>query len=382
LAGTPTGAIILLGKGDLSFPTSIQLPLPAPTVLGTAYTAIADINNDQKPDVVVADSASNTLSIFLNDGTGTFPQTAPDFTADLPQFVGQLQTADFNGDGLPDIIVTNYQNQNVSIYFSQTAPTLSLTSSASSTFTGSSVSLTVSATSASKVPPTGTINLMDGATSLGQQALDASGTTTFSLSNLSVGQHSLTATYSGDTNFIPATSPALTQSVNDIQVALPAASQTITAGSTATYQLALTPTPGLTGSITITCSQLPSLATCDPLTLPINGQPATATLTVHTTAPVTRTSSTIHAAAFGLLSITLLPFCRRRSLRVLAITVALSATLFTAGCSGGSPSSSTKPPTVVSPGTPQGSTQFTITTAITLGGQTLTRTSLATLVVQ
>jgi len=380
--GGPSMATILLGNGDLTFPQRIFLQLPHASTFGTAYTAVADINNDQKPDVVVADSASNTLSIFLNDGTGTFPQTAPDFTADLPQFVGQLQTADFNGDGLPDIIVTNYQNQNVSIYFSQTAPTLSLTSSASSTFTGSSVSLTVSATSASKVPPTGTINLMDGATSLGQQALDASGTTTFSLSNLPVGQHSLTATYSGDANFIPATSPALTQSVNDIQVALPAASQTITAGGTATYQLAVTPTPGLTGSITITCSQLPSLATCDPLTLPINGQPATATLTVHTTAPVTRTSSTIHAAAFGLLSITLLPFCRRRSLRVLAITIALSATLFTAGCSGGSPSSSTKPPTVVSPGTPQGSTQFTITTAITLGGQTLTRTSLATLVVQ
>lgn len=379
--GGPSFATILLGNGDLTFQPRIFLQLPHSSTFGTAYTAIADINHDQKPDVVVADTATNTLSIFLNDGTGMFPQTAPDFTADLPQFVGQLQTADFNSDGIPDIIVTNYQNQNVSIYLSQINPTLSLTSSIPSAFVGSSVSFTVQATSASGVAPTGTVSFMDGTTSLGQQPLNASGMASFSLSNLSAGQHSLTATYSGDTNFTPATSPALTQSINDFQIGLPTASQTLTAGGTGTYKLAITPTAGLTGSITLTCSQLPSLSTCDPLTVAINGQPVTATLTVHTTAPVTHNSASIHAAALGLLPFTLLPFCRRRNLRILAVTIALSAPMFTTGCSGSS-SSSSKTPTVVSPGTPQGSTQFTITSNITLGSQTLTRTSTATLVVQ
>ncbi|HMH15403.1 MAG TPA: hypothetical protein VK578_20050 [Edaphobacter sp.] len=53
-----------------------------------------------------------------------------------------------------------------------------------------------------------------------------------------------------------------------------------------------------------------------------------------------------------------------------------------AGCSGGSKNSTTNPPTTTTPGTPQGTTQFTITSSLTLGGQTLTRTSTATLVVQ
>jgi hypothetical protein len=379
--GGPRFATILLGNGDLTFQPRIFLQLPHASTFGTAYTAIADINHDQKPDVLVADTVTNTLSIFLNDGSGTFPQTAPDFTTDLPQFVVQLQTADFNGDGVPDIIVTNHQNQNVSIFLSQTSPTLSLTSSTPSAFAGSSVSLTVQATSASGVAPGGTVTLMDGTTSLGQQPLDTNGVASFSLSNLAAGQHSLTASYSGDTNFTPATSPALTQTMNDFQVGLPTASQTLTAGGAATYKLAVTPTAGLTGSVTVTCSQLPSLSTCDPLTVPIDGQPVTATLTVHTTAPVTHNSADIHAAALGLLSFTLLPFCRRRSLRILAVTIALSATIFTSGCSGSS-SSPSKTPTVVSPGTPQGSTQFTITSNITLGSQTLTRTSTATLVVQ
>jgi hypothetical protein len=224
---------------------------------------------------------------------------------------------------------------------------------------------------------------MDGAPSLGQQPLDASGQATFSLSNLTAGQHSLTAAYSGDSNFTTATSVALTQSITDFQIALPTASQTITAGGAATYTLNVTPAGGLTGSITVTCSQLPTLTTCDPVTVPITGQPATAALTVHTTAPVTRSNSTVHVAAFGLLSIALtalLPLSRRRHLRLLAVITAFTVIGLTAGCISGT--SATKTPVVVTPGTPQGSSPFTITSTITLGGQTLTRTTTATLVVQ
>jgi FG-GAP repeat. len=382
--GTPSSAVILLGKGDFSFLAPINLALPNATLRGEAYTSVADFNNDKKPDVVVADVASSTLDIFLNDGTGTFPQTAPDFTTtDFPQKVGQIRTADFNADGVPDVIITNYQNNNVSIYLSQTAPTLTLTSASPSVFTGSSVIITAKTTTASGVAPTGTVTLMNGSASLGQQTLDASGQATFSLTNLSTGQHSLSATYSGDSNFTAATSAALTQSISDFQVSVPTASQTVTAGGVATYTLNVTPAGGLTGSVTVTCSQLPTLTTCDPVTVPINGQPATATLTVHTTAPVTRNNSTVHVATFGLFSIALtalLPLSRRRHLRLLATITAFTLISFAAGCSSGT--SANKTPVVVTPGTPQGSAAFTITSTITLGGQTLTHTSTATLVVQ
>jgi len=116
--------------------------------------------------------------------------------------------------------------------------------------------------------------------------------------------------------------------------------------------------------------------------VPITDQVATATLTVHTTAPVTRNTSTIRAASLGLLSLALtalLPLLRRRTLQLITGLVALTLVGFTAGCSG---TSTTKTPVVVTPGTPQGSIPFTITSTITLGAQTLTRTTTATLVVQ
>jgi hypothetical protein len=388
LLGSTGRASIIFGNGDATFQTTTyrSLALPQATTTATAFTATADVNNDQKPDVIVADAGSNTLNIFLNDGAGTFPQTAPDFTVDMPQYVSQMQVADFNGDGIPDIILTNYQTQNVSVFLSirpKTTPTATLTSSANSQFVGTSLSFTAKITGTTGTMPTGTVTLLDGTTSLGQQTLDSTGQAVFSLANLTAGQHSLTASYSGDTNFNTATSSALAQSITDFQVTLPTSSQTVTAGGTATYSLTVTPAGGLTGSISLTCSQLPSLATCDPVTIPITGQPATATLTVHTTAPVTRSASTIHAAALGLLSIALtvlLPLRRRRNLQLLTVLTACTLIGLATGCSSGS--SGSKTPTVVSPGTPQGATPFTITSSITLGGQTLTRTTTATLVVQ
>lgn len=395
LIGETYTVILFYGKGDGTFDLAnpdapATLPPINPNNLAIPLVAAADMNGDGKVDAVIADDASQTIDVDINNGSGSFMKymgnfTVPDVTLSIDPGTSHLAIADLNGDGLPDIVVTNSKTQNVTIFFSirpKTTPTVTLTSSAGSQFVGTSLSFTAKITGTTNFMPTGTATLLDGTTSLGQQTLDANGQAVFSFSNLTAGQHSLTASYPGDTNFLAATSSALTQSITDFQVTLPTSSETVTAGGTATYSLTVAPAGGLTGSITITCSQLPSLASCDPLTIPITGQPATATLNVHTTAPVTRSISTTHAAAVGLLSlglITLLPSRRRRSLQLLTGLIALTLVSFAAGCGG---SSSSKTPTVVTPGTPQGTSQFTITSAITLGTQTLTRTSTATLVIQ
>jgi hypothetical protein len=57
------------------------------------------------------------------------------------------------------------------------------------------------------------VTFLDGATPLGTGTLNASGVATFSTSALSVGTHSITAAYDGDTNDAGSTSAALTQTV-------------------------------------------------------------------------------------------------------------------------------------------------------------------------
>jgi RHS repeat-associated protein len=91
----------------------------------------------------------------------------------------------------------------------QTASSTSLTSSANPGAYGQSVTLTASVTGDA---PSGSVTFMDGSTALGTGAL-ADGTATFSTDALTVGSHSLTAAYAGDTNNTASTSPALTQSI-------------------------------------------------------------------------------------------------------------------------------------------------------------------------
>jgi hypothetical protein len=217
---------------------------------------------------------------------------------------------------------------------------------------------------------------MDDSTSLGQQNLDTSGLAIFTLTNLAAGYHTFSAVYAGDTNYYGQTSILVGQAMMDMQIASTTPSQTVAAGAAASYSLTVTPAGGLNGTITLTCSQLPSLATCDPVTMTILDKLVSTTLTVKTIAPVRSQNSNSHYA-FALLPLFAVCCVRRRRLLtpLLGITLICALGFFATGCSSSKSSTST-------PGTPSGSFTFTITASTIFGGQTLTRTTTATLVVQ
>jgi hypothetical protein len=74
--------------------------------------------------------------------------------------------------------------------------------------------VTFSATVTPSSGATGIVTFMDGVSTLGTSALDASGVAAFSISSLVVGTHSITAQYSGDGSHTGSTSSALSQTVN------------------------------------------------------------------------------------------------------------------------------------------------------------------------
>jgi hypothetical protein len=74
---------------------------------------------------------------------------------------------------------------------------------------------TVSPQNGVDVTPTGTVTFMDGATVLGSANLPTgSNQVTFSTSSLTLGPHTITAVYAGDTNFSGSTSGNFTETVN------------------------------------------------------------------------------------------------------------------------------------------------------------------------
>jgi VCBS repeat protein/FG-GAP repeat protein len=92
------------------FPFAAQLTF----AVGQSPTAIttADLNHDAEPDVIVANSAANSISNLLGNGDGTFkPQTV----IPLAGSPSSLAVADINGDARPDLIVTDKSNNLVDV---------------------------------------------------------------------------------------------------------------------------------------------------------------------------------------------------------------------------------------------------------------------------
>lgn len=74
--------------------------------------AVGDLNNDGIPDVAVPDEYSNSVSILLGNGDGTFK---PFVTYDTGATPLSVTIADFNRDGIPDLAVANSTEGTLSV---------------------------------------------------------------------------------------------------------------------------------------------------------------------------------------------------------------------------------------------------------------------------
>src|SRR2546422_7708878 len=81
--------------------------------------AVRAVNGDGRPDLVVTNSANTSsgalpgnISVLLGNGDGTF-QTAR--TLDVGTTPAFVAVGDFNGDGRPDLAVANFQSNTVSV---------------------------------------------------------------------------------------------------------------------------------------------------------------------------------------------------------------------------------------------------------------------------
>ncbi len=132
------------GRPDLvlanysSSSVGVLLAQPAPAAAGTfAATAatyalpsganpygvaVGDLNNDGRPDIVVANSTSNNISVLLNSATapGTFPATATSYNTGGSFIIG-VALADFDGDGRLDIVSNNYNQSLISVLLNSAA---------------------------------------------------------------------------------------------------------------------------------------------------------------------------------------------------------------------------------------------------------------------
>jgi hypothetical protein len=206
---------------------------------------------------VTSTGTAPTGSVTFSDGStvlGTVPLDASGHAAftTLALSAGRhMIQAAYSGDG-------NYAPGGISLIqavLQTTAP--SVASSAAPSLYGQAVTFTATVSPGGPTAnvPEGTVTFLDGATVLGTATLNAGAQATFTTSALSVGFHSITVQYGGDTNFTPGTSAAFNQAVQSATAtAVSSSANPSVFGQSVTFSAAVTATsPGAgtpTGTVT------------------------------------------------------------------------------------------------------------------------------------
>jgi hypothetical protein len=191
--------VVLPGNGDGTFGTPMVFTLQHP------YTSlqVADVNRDGKPDLVLSDGSA--LGVLMNSGNGAFGAEEPLVAG---TFVGAPVVGDVNGDGYPDIVVPNYGGTTVTVLLNKVATTsaklLAATLTVSPEPSAYGQPITASLTTSAQPQPTGTVSFFSDQQFLGAATLSA-GTAAFTYAgSLANGNHVISAAYSGDAVYNPA----------------------------------------------------------------------------------------------------------------------------------------------------------------------------------
>lgn len=251
---------VLLGNGDGTFTQGGTYGTGGRFVFSVA---IADVNGDGIPDVVVGNCTSTCVSedgsVAVLVGTRYGFRSAALYDSGLTS-ARYVAAVDLNGDGKPDLVAGHYFTNSVSVLLNQTVPfgyptSTSLTSSLNPSTYGQSVTWTATVAISGSVPPTGKVKFARGTYSIGTAALNASGVAALTKPNLNAGTSPLTAVYTGDENNLSSTSSVVDQVITETtsSATLSSSLNPSTAGQAVTFTATITsPTVAATGPVTFT----------------------------------------------------------------------------------------------------------------------------------
>ncbi len=397
-SGTPTGDVALLAGSqaiNIGNLTAGTISAAVTTLPGGSYSVTAAYGGDGTfgstvsnavPVNVAAEPSSTTLALQVFSSGGVFGgNTSTVVTSVLDSRGGAFITDPLPALAIGTHVLSASYSGDSSFLASASAPvTLTVTKGATEIFlfvpTGAppNTPITLEAVvfpAFGQALPTGTVQFFVGGVALGNPVQVQNFFALLTTSQLQNGNNSITATYSGDSNFNGSTSTASIIFVGnpDFQIGVNPGALTVTTATPGAGALLLSPAAGLgfAGNVMMSCSGLPAGAACS-----FQPQPAVLDGFDTTTVALAITESSSHAllrvtpdlrrvpqfpsgplAAIAAASLLLLALRReKRVLQACACVVLLCALGGALGC--GSSSSSTPIPV-----TPPGPTIVTITAA-------------------
>ena len=106
---------VLLGDGHRGFTPAPGSPFPAgPAGKSACDIAVADMNGDGNPDLVIANTGTPYITILLGDGHGNFkPSPHSPFATNSYPHVHGVAVGDFMGDGRPAVVTDSWGHQEI-----------------------------------------------------------------------------------------------------------------------------------------------------------------------------------------------------------------------------------------------------------------------------
>ena len=236
------------GWGNISY--QIRIDKASPTlavssssssiIYGSPVTLTATLSGGYSP--------SGTITFYANGtsvGTANLSGTTASLTINSLPVGSDAITASYSGNSNNNSATSG----SATVTVAQITPSIAFAASSSSASYGSSVALVATLTGGAS--PSGTVTFLEGATQLGSATI--SGTTAIlAMSSLSVGPHTITATYNGDTTNASVTSGSITVTITQDAptVTLGASSTSTSAGDPVTLVASLSGGNSPSGSVT------------------------------------------------------------------------------------------------------------------------------------
>jgi hypothetical protein len=360
-APSTSSPVTLTVSPDTTTATVVGSPSTSPQ--GRPVTLMATVMGSEASSVTFVGlyAPPSGMVTFLNGttviGTGTLVASGG----------GVSSTATLTTSALPvgtDSITATYAGDmdfsgTVSPVFTETitpvvATTTTLTSSVNPSYFGQSVTFTATVAlvgGASAPVATGTVTFLDNGTAIGTGTLNGAGVATFTTSTLAVGRHNMTASASGDVLTGPSSSAVLVQVVDPLpppgsvnfNVTVTPNPVSVGVGTGAQLAVTVTQLTSFSTAVNLSCSGLPTEASCQFVNAAIASGGGSTTLVLGTMAPHSCGSATpyfvgsngggagIAVPVLAGLAAVFVPG-RRRWLRGLIALAAVAAAMQLSGC--------------------------------------------------